>query len=174
MNHIFHSLLLCILTLSLAKCSADEQEVIAALQRADYYAEKACEVESELCDWLYERYVVGETDVNDAAWNSVVCHKLDKAAQFARMARREIEEVLPADNKKIGRSDFWEQVFFIYRDLDPKYIEQIKDSYKSEYHIAILGEECSFLQMYLVVVRNSYKRIMNKRLDLDNMLKDSK
>lgn len=176
MSFISHTLYFLLLSMQLVSFCASHSspDVAAALQRADYYAEKACDYESELYDWMYEKFEAGETDVSEAEWNDVVCRKIEKAAQFVGMARDEIGDVLPKNNREIRRSDYWMRVEMLYDALNPEHIKDLKDCYRSEYIVMLLGNDCSFLQMYMVTISNNYRSIDSGRKEIDELLTGSK
>lgn len=127
----------------------DKADILAALGRAEVYAEKAAFFYYGLNNSLYYRYKDGETDVSREEWDEKIVPLAGKVAMNLKMAMDEILLYMP-DTPKL--SDGWNKAYDAYYEFNATMdVFDDMDFYDSEYLQKLIRAD-SFLGMYLSVM----------------------
>lgn len=144
------------LFLMLSMSNLDDADILAALGRAEVYAEKASDLYKGMYDYLRKEYDASKTDIDKRAWEYDVKPFEKKARMFMGMAREELASIIPEELK----SDLWKRIrneVYAPWDIVANHLKDM-DFYQSEYMLHLAGYP-SYLYMYLAITSGKIKEL---------------
>ena len=145
-----------LLLLMMPLANPDDADILAALGRAEVYAEKASDLYKDMYNYLRKEYDAGKTDIDKRNWEYDVKPFEKKARMLMNIAQEELSSIMPEELK----SDIWKRIHYeVYASWEIV-VNHLKDLdfYQSEYTM-YLACYPSYLYMYLAITSGKIKEL---------------